>query len=220
MSLHAFSRLSKFGGRSELPPDMDDIPSAMVPFALTTTVSSRRLAERAARAAVPKLADFCVVHLVSHRGLVAVAAAHATREGERLLRMLMHAHRIRPSDRDSTAAHVVRSARPALRRTISTAADRNAPAGSVSDLHRRLAPVSALVVPILSDCAVLGAVSLCYSGSRRCYRAQDVRAAQRLATRLANGLTNGSTHAPIGLRATARHARQGTTIRRRLAPRN
>jgi GAF domain-containing protein len=200
---------------------MDDIVTTAPSFALATVLPARRQALRAARAAVPRLADFCIVHLRSHRGLIAVAGAHATREGGRLLRTLMHAYRIRPSDRDSTVAHVVRSGRPALRRSISTAADDDAPAGSVSDLHRRLAPVSALVVPIVSNGAVLGAVSLCYSGSRRSYGAHDVPAAQRLARRLAAVLGNGlSTHAPFGLRATARHARQGTTIRRRLASRN
>lgn len=200
---------------------MDRFPSAMRPSVLAIALSSRRVAERAARAAVPTLADFCVVHLISKNGLTAVAGAHATREGDRLLRALMHVHHIHPADRDSTAAHVVRAARPTLRRSISTLADRDAPSGSISDLHRRLAPTSALVVPIAHQGIVLGALSLCYAGSRRRYKAQDLPAAQRLAARLARALMDSTlTHPPLELRTATRLPRQGPAIRRRPAPRN
>jgi GAF domain-containing protein len=184
-------------------------------------VESRRAIERTARAAVPTLADFCLVHLIAGRGIVFIAGVHATRTGGRDIRALMRAHRIRPDDPDSTVAQVVRTRRPTLRTTIlPDIAERSGRAGGVADLHRRLAPTSALVVPILRNDVVLGAVSLCYSQSGRSYGTRHLASAERLASRIAEVLTAARTNASPGLRATARHARQGTAIRRRVAARN
>jgi GAF domain-containing protein len=182
--------------------------------------AARRAIERAARDAVPTLADFCLVHLVAGRVIRCVAGAHSTREGGRDVRALM-SHRIRPDDRDSTVAQVVRTHRATLRREIYPDTHDRARARGLAELHRRLAPTSALVVPIVIDGAVLGALSLCYSHSGRSYAARHVASAERLASRIADILVAGTPiDAPIGLRAAVRHAGQGTTVRRRVAARN
>jgi GAF domain-containing protein len=201
---------------------MNRIPSALAARSAATVADSRRAIERTARAAVPSLADFCLVHLVAGRGITFIAGAHATRAGRRHIRALMRTHRIRPDDPDSTVAQVVRTRRPTLRTTIfPDLNERNVRTGGIADLHRRLAPTSALVVPILRDGTVLGAVSLCYSQSGRSYGARHLPSAERLASRIAEVLTPGArTKASLGLRAAARHARQSTTMRRRVAARN
>jgi hypothetical protein len=173
--------------------------------------------ERIARESVPAVADFCLVHLVAGRSIRCVAAVHSTRGGGRDMRALMKTHRIRCDDRDSTVAHVVRTRRATLRTGISLEMPARPRAGGVADLHRRLAPTSALVVPIVGGAAVLGALSLCYSHSGRAYNARQIPSAQRLASRIADALIPGSpVSGPLGLRAPGRHAAQGTFVRRRV----
>jgi GAF domain-containing protein len=194
-----------------------------IPRSLTGTAddTTRRKIGRAARAAVPALADFCLVHLARGRTIRCVAGAHSTRQGLRVIRALMHAHRIRPHDGDSTVAQVMRTGRAVLRTEIHAERDEPLKSGGVADLHRRLAPTSALVVPIAHQGAVLGALSLCYSHSGRSYSVRHVAPAERLASRIADTLLPATpVHAALGLRTATRHAGQGTAVRRRVAARN
>jgi GAF domain-containing protein len=143
----------------------------------------------------------------------------------RLLRALARAYRVRRSDRSSTVAAVIRTARPIVRTDIAIelGADRSSPTDrdTIADLHRRLATRAALVVPVLGRSSVLGALTLCYSHSGRSYRARDVAAAMHLAARIARALTGGrGADATLRLRAAARDARQSPTLRRRVAARN
>jgi GAF domain-containing protein len=180
-----------------------------------------RAVERTAREAVPALADFCFVHVVGGGGITCVAGTHATREGRRTMRALMRLHRIRPDDRVSAVAQVVRTRRPLVRVGIRPDVDTKVRANSVGELHRRLDPRSALVVPIVYDDAVLGTLSLCYSESGRSYAARHLSRAKRLAARIAAALMpDRLTNAARRLRPATRDARQGTASGRRLASRD
>lgn len=152
---------------------------------LSSRESTSALLDRLVRAAVPRTADFCLVFLVRDDDLACVASAHATPDGERLLRRLKRVYRITRDDPVSTVAHVVRSGRPKLRTEITGEAIAPQSDLHVFTLHRRLAARSVLVVPIASPPDVLGAVSLSYAQSGRHYTAQDVPAARRLATLIA-----------------------------------
>ena len=193
---------------------------------LTGMPASARLAtvRRVVREAVPGLADFALCYLSSASTIHCVAAAHATAGGTRLLRALMRAYRVRRGDRDSTVAQVIRSARPIVRTDIALdMATPRAPANAretVAALHQRLATRSALAVPVIGDGAVLGALTLCYSDSARSFSARDVPIAMRLAARIGHALTDRSSDATVRLRSATGDARQGTTLRRRVAARN
>jgi transcriptional regulator with GAF, ATPase, and Fis domain len=177
-----------------------------------------RRAGRAARAAVPRLADFYFVHVTTPRTLRCVAAGHRARKFARDMRAMVGTCPIRRDDLASTAAFVVRSGKPALRRGIYR--DNDHARGSASlMLQRRLAPTSALVVPVMADHQVLGALSLCYSHSGRSHGPQHVPLAQRLAARIAAALTAAS-HAASRLRSATRHARQRTALRQRMGTRD
>lgn len=121
--------------------------------------AAQRPVQRLAREAVPSLADFSLVYQVAGRVIRAIAAVHVTREGSRDVRALMKTYRITTDDRSSSVAQVIRTQRPLLRTEIRPDPAKGR-AGSVTHLHVRLATRSALVVPILNDGAVLGAVSL------------------------------------------------------------
>ena len=158
--------------------------------------ATMKAVERTARDAIPNIADFCLVHVVDGTSIPCVAAHHISREKQTRLRALMRSLRIRRNDLVSSVAQVIRTKRPllrtrvyedpsaALRRTGKTRPGR----GQVTELHRRLAPCSVLVVPIMAGSAVLGALSLCYSESRRSYATRHLGPAKRLALKIANAL--------------------------------
>lgn len=195
---------------------MNRIPSTPRPLSTAAIAAARRAIERAVREAVPTLADFCLVHVLAGRGIRCVAGAHSTREGQRDIRALMKVHRIRPDDRDSTVAQVVRTRRATLRREIPAEIPGRARPGVVTALHRRLAPTSALVVPIVHDGKVIGALSLCYSHSGRAYAARHVAAAERLSSRIARNLVPDTPlNTPLGSHTTVRAMTRGVSVRRR-----
>jgi GAF domain-containing protein len=200
---------------------MNRIPA--VPRTLTAAEidAARRAIERSARQTIPATADFCLVHVACGRTIRCVAGVHSTRQGLRVIRALMKTHRVHPDDRDSTVAHVMRTRRATLRTEIHPDVPDTTRAGSIADLRRQLAPTSALVVPILHGTRVLGALSLCYAHSGRSYTSRHVASAERLAARIADVLVPAARmDAAPALRAATGHARQGTIVRRRAAPRN
>jgi sigma-B regulation protein RsbU (phosphoserine phosphatase) len=148
---------------------------------LSPAANVRAALQRLVRVVVPGLADFCFIFLVSDNDVRCVASAHTTLEGQRLLRGLTRVYKITRNDPVSTVAHVLRTGRPKLRTEISS--ETAAPLADlrVFTLHRRLGARSALVVPIGSAPAVVGAISLSYGESGRHYTAQDVPVARRLA---------------------------------------
>ena len=148
--------------------------------------------ERVARAAVPAVADFCLIYLVDGEQLRCVASAHVTRAGDRLLRALRTVYKITRDDRESTVAQVVRLGRLSLRAEIrpehQTSDVRVTERARVFDIHRQLAVRSALVVPIEGRSGVLGAVAFSYAESRRHYAPADRPVAERVAHQIALAL--------------------------------
>jgi GAF domain-containing protein len=181
-------------------------------------IAAQRRANLAARGAFPRLADFYFIHVATPRTLRCVAAGHRAREFAREMRAMVGTRPIRRDDLSSTAASVVRSGKPALRRGIYRD-DERARRSASAVLQRRLAPTSALVVPVMRDHEVVGTLSLCYSHSGRSHGPQHVPLAQRLAARIGAALTAAS-HAASRLRTAARNARQTTAIRHRMGSRD
>ena len=172
---------------------------------LASNESGTAVLQRVARAAVPDVADFCLIFLSRNGELPCVACAHATPEGDQLLRRLNRIYKITRGDPLSTVAHVVRTGRAKLRSAIVDEAAAPETGLRVFTLHHRLGARSALVVPIGGQPNVLGAVSLSFAGSGRRYTTQHVAAAQRLAGLVASFLrkhppAEGAGTVPIGVR--------------------
>src|SRR5690349_8892799 len=89
-------------------------PMVTVPAALATRTAYRTI-QQIARRAVPALADFAVVFMVTGRSIVGVASAHTSPAGARLLRALQRVYHVRRDDLHSTVAQVVRTGQPSLR---------------------------------------------------------------------------------------------------------
>jgi len=157
---------------------------------LASTHDVGRVLQRLARSFVPALADFCLIHLVERRHLRCIASAHSTRQGQRLVRLLAGNTPIPCDDPLSTAAHVVRTGRVQIRSEIMS--DVGVPCRSgVARALRRLAPQSAMVIPLIGRGPALGAITLCYADSGRRYTAQHTRSAKRVARLVTKYLSNG-----------------------------
>ena len=150
------------------------------------SLAAFRLIDRALRRALPALGDFAFVHVRAGGEIVGVAAAHHRGEQARLVRSLMRAYRVAASDRVSAVAQVIRTGKPLMRSEIhpDTPDPRAARGDRIADLHRQLAPRSALVVPIVIRNSILGAMSLCYSDSRRRHSPASLPSARHLATQI------------------------------------
>ena len=199
---------------------MDERIRSTPQIATIAARGARKTVQRIARRAVPALADFAVVFVVAGRSIVGIASAHASPGGQKLLRALQRVYRIRRDDLRSTVAQVVRTGRPLLRRGILIESAAAAPAGSITDLHRRLGCRSALVLPIRVGETVTGAVSLCYAGSGRTYAPADLAGARRIAREIERMTPPPLPHAAPRLRAATGDARRHATVRRRVASRN
>lgn len=187
------------------------------PLRLSALASQQRVIDKTARAAFPGLADYGLIHVATtQRTLRCIWAEDRGTAFSRDMRTIVSA-RIRCNDLTSTVAGVVRSGRPTLRTDIHHDEPKRPPARALA--FRRLAPTSALVVPLLDQGAVLGTLSLCYSHSGRSHTRRQVPLAQRLAARIASVLM-AATHATSRLHTAARHARQGASLRQRLDTRN
>jgi GAF domain-containing protein len=162
--------------------------SETAPIAPSSADVARAL-QRLARSFVPALADFCLIHLVERHYVRCVAGAHATREGQRLVSTLARTgSRISRHDPISSVAHVVRHGRGQVRSDVILDPDLHG--SRRSDVVRRLAPRSAVVVPLVVRDQVLGALTLCYSASGRRYSTRHIAPAKRIARLVVARLTN------------------------------
>jgi hypothetical protein len=155
------------------------------------------LLQALARTAVPAIGDFCLIFLLDGRALRCAAGAHVSAGGDALLRSFARAYRITIDDPVSTVARAVRTGRPQLRNRIAREDPVPAAVCHVHALHHRLACCSAVVVPIGAASRVRGAVSLCYSTSRRQHAPHDIPAARRIAAVVEQALRQRDAAAPF-----------------------
>lgn len=169
--------------------------------------SESQLLDHALRSCVPALGDFGLVYLADGDRLRCAAFVHATPRGRHLLRTLERVYKLRKDDPDSTVAQVVRIGRPALRLQIRPEERPPGLAGAarVFDLHQRLAPHSALVVPIHGRDEVLGALCLTYADSKREHTPGQIPIVEHVAMQIGFALD----------RAQLVNARTGPPARRR-----
>lgn len=200
--------------------DGEDMDLRSVSALTAASIAAARSAmRRILRGVVPAFADFSLVFLRDSATIRCVTGAHATADGTRVVSALIRRYRIRLDDPTSTVAQVIRTSKAMVRSDIQP--EPGAARDLVSEIHRRLAPRSALVVPIDIAGDVVGALTVCYSHSGRSYASGDIPAMTRVASRIAAVLSKArAADATLGLRPSAGDARQGTTVRRRVAARD
>jgi GAF domain-containing protein len=127
-----------------------------------------------ARLAVPEIADWCAVHLVSRRGLRSVAVAHADPANQVVAELLADESPLEGVSR------VVRTGRSELCADVSAR----------EDAYRPLATASAMVVPVRARDQVLGAITLGSAESGRRFGAGDLALAEDLGLRAGAAVDN------------------------------
>ncbi len=157
---------------------------ARVGEVLMATDSSQDALQAFAQLAVPRLADWCTVHVVDAAGVLRpVAVGHANPSLVALARRLAERYPA-PADAPRGAPHVVRTGEVELypevpAQLVEEAALAEEDRDVVRDLHLR----SAVIVPLKGREGIFGALTLIYAESGRHYSQEDVSFAEVLARR-------------------------------------
>lgn len=168
--------------------------------------------QRLAAFAVPRLADWCAVDLLTDGEIKAVAVAHANPAKVELARELQRRH---PADSDAPvgAPAVIRSGEPELHPELTeellAAA---APDDEALEVIRGLGLVSAMVVPLRARERTLGALTLVAAESGRKFTSDDLGVAEDLARRAALAVENAMLY--------GREHGAAVTLQRSLLPRD
>lgn len=138
------------------------------------------MADRLARLAVPRLADWCLIDFVVDDGIDRVAVAHRDPEQEPRLRAM---RRFAPIEERSVGiAKVIRTGTPEL---VTEMTDAWLRAATLDEEHYRVlreqAPRSLMIVPLITGRRTLGAVTLATSESGRVYTRSDLALATEFA---------------------------------------
>jgi PAS domain S-box-containing protein len=160
---------------------------------LSSSLDVQTTLESIARLAVPILADYCIVDVLTDGSVQRLGAAHRERALEPVLAELLKY----PPEMSSNApaVKVLRSGEPALvndvdERLLETLVEAPAQRAIID----RLAPKSLLIVPIIARNRVLGCISFVSTRSGR-YTAAELTLAEELARRAAVALENAQLYA-------------------------
>jgi serine phosphatase RsbU (regulator of sigma subunit)/PAS domain-containing protein len=156
-----------------------------------TSMDHTQTLQHVAEMAVPRLADWCGVDLVDHRGEIQqVAVAHADPEKIEFGREFRRRYPITPDDPQGVPA-VIRSGELELIQDIT---DDMIVGAALNAEHlaamRELELHSVLIVPLRAPHGVIGALSLVMSGEGRRFSPGDVALAQELARRAGSAVEN------------------------------
>jgi len=160
--------------------------------ALSASLDYEETLEGITRLLVPDLADWCLLDIVEDDGSInQLAAAHAEREKEDLLKRLREHRQFGEEDPGSTA-EVLRTGRSILLPVLPdpTFYERALGRGEHLDIVLRLEPRSLMCVPLSARGRTIGAVTLVSSGPDRRYDEEDLLLAEDLAYRCALAADN------------------------------
>jgi PAS domain S-box-containing protein len=159
--------------------------------ALATSLDVEATLANIARLAVPRLADWCVVHLVQEDGSVSqLAVAHIDPERVAWARRLQEQYPADPNT-DQGVVHAVRTGRPELVPEVTDAMLVSAARdpGRLAML-RLVGLTSAMIVPMIARERSVGAITFAAAESGHRYDEQDLELTQELARRAALAVDN------------------------------
>ncbi|MGH2721711.1 MAG: SpoIIE family protein phosphatase [Actinomycetota bacterium] len=165
--------------------------------------------EALARLVVPRLGDWCAIHLVAQNGKVEqTTVAHVDPAMQALADELWNRH---PPDPGSPMFGVLRTGRSELYAEITDEQLRAAVRRREElDIIRRLGLHSAMIVPLMARGKALGTMTLARSGSNAAYDAHDLAVAEGLGRRAGVATDNA--------RLYQERSRVARTLQQRLLP--
>jgi signal transduction histidine kinase len=157
---------------------------------LSSGLDAHAALDQLAKLCVPRLADWCVIHVLDDARIAPVTVAHCDPAKVELARELQRRYPLRP-DRPSGAPNVLRTGRAELYEQISDELLAvNAADPERLRILRELGLRSALVVPLRARGRTLGALTLALAESQRRYGAADLVLAEELGRRAGIALDN------------------------------
>ena len=157
---------------------------------LAASLDYRTTWRNVARLAVPRLADWCAIHVLDEGELVAIAVTHVDPAKVAMAEEFQRRYPADPSSRQGVH-EVMRTGASQLYPEVT---DEMLAAGARDEEHlaamRSLGFVSALVVPLSARSRIFGAITLVQAESGRRYGQQDLSLAEDLARRAALAIDN------------------------------
>ena len=159
---------------------------------LTASLDYETTLTQTVRLLVPRMADYCLLHVVEPDGHYhQVAAAHGDRQKEQLLGELAQSYRLDRTRPHSLIATVLRTGEPALAPELfDPLAEAAVPEPQLQRICRALRPSACMVVPLVARGQVRGTLMIASSESGRRYDADDLALAAELARRAALAIDN------------------------------
>jgi GAF domain-containing protein/anti-sigma regulatory factor (Ser/Thr protein kinase) len=169
---------------------------------LAASLDYRTTLRNVAHLAVPRLADWCVVHVVDGDELPALGLAHVDPARLAEATELQERYPVRPGE-DGVVQQVIRTGESRL---FAVVTDEMLVASARDEEHlrrsRSLGLTSALVVPLAARGRVFGTITMCYAESDRHYDARDLEVAEGLAHRAALAIDNANLFRELTTRST------------------
>jgi PAS domain S-box-containing protein len=152
--------------------------------------------QRVARLAVPRIADWCIVHVLEEGAPIRVAMAHADPAMMEFAREYITRYPEKLRD-DSGLGKALRTGEPEFVPSIPDEMLR----ASIADpeqlaMLRTVGMAASILVPLKSRGKVLGAIRLLATGARR-FTQDDVRLGEDLARRAATAIENAQLHTAV-----------------------
>jgi PAS domain S-box-containing protein len=174
--------------------------------ALSVSLDWRSGLQTVAKLAVPRIADWCAVHVVENGEITTVAAEHADPDKVIFARELQERYPPEPG-RGRGAAEVIRTGTPAFVPDIAPDAIK---AVAQDEMHERLLLElglrSFLCVPVLAHGDVLAALTFVTAESGRRFNETDLLTGEELALRVAAVIENAQLYEEVERRARAARA--------------
>ena len=180
--------------------------------ALNSSTDRHEVMRHVTRTTVPRLGDWCSIHVLPARGSVVpdVEIAHVDPDMVAYAKQLQQRFPYDPTA-DNGIAHVIRTGRtefyPDITDDVITALDATDEERAVIE---QLALRSAIAVPLIKHDRILGAIQFVMTSSSRRYTPDDVALAHTVAGRIASSLENHRLHEEQSMIA--------TTLQRSLLP--
>jgi PAS domain S-box-containing protein len=162
--------------------------SAVTSATLTAGEGEEIALQRLAEAVVPVLGDWVIVSLAGEDGRMRDVATWHRDPAERPTAARYADLRLTSIQPDAPVLRALSSGRTMTVDDVGTVVGRTLPPGEVSDVFWRLAPRSAVTLPLSARGRTLGALSIYRSADRPMADADDVAAAQEVASRVALAL--------------------------------
>jgi GAF domain-containing protein len=166
--------------------------------ALAQSLDYRETLAVVTRLAVPRLADWCVIHVAEEGAVTALAVAHVDPAKVAMADDFQRRYPVDP-DGPRGVPHVLRTGESELYRHVT---DEMLVAAAHDDEHlalmRGLGFVSALLVPLSARGRVFGALTMVYAESGRTYDDADLTLAEDLAHRAALAIDNADLYRRLG----------------------